>query len=140
MSRKPQQVTEAELAILTELWARPTMTVRELSTVLYGGTSASELATVQKLLARLEGKECVSRQRDCWPHEFKATVDREEMIQRRLQLTADELCAGSLSPLLSNLVRNAKLTARERTKLQDLLDNATPKNDSGDMNNKKAKP
>lgn len=122
MSRKPQSVTEAELAILTELWERKTMTVRALAELLYGGTSASDLATVQKLLSRLEAKNCVARRRDCWPHEFQATVDRDEMIHRRLQSTADELCEGSLSPLLSHLVRTAKLSAGDRATLRQMID------------------
>ena len=125
MARKAQQVTEAELAILSELWARTKMTVRELAEVLYGGNSASELATVQKLLTRLESKGCVTRRRDCWPYEFQANIDREELIHRRLQLTADELCDGSLSPLLSHLVRTAKLSASDRAKLHELIDDET---------------
>lgn len=130
MARKPQSVTEAELAILTELWARKTMTVRELAEVLYGGSSASELATVQKLLSRLEGKGCVVRSRDRWPHEFQAKVDREEMIHRRLQLTADELCEGSLSPLLSHLVRTTKLSARDRANLRQLIEGDSHKDEN----------
>lgn len=122
MARKAQQVTEAELAILNELWARPTMTVRGLAGLLYGGESASELATVQKLLARLEAKGCVTRRTDCWPYEFQASIDREEMIHRRLQLTADQLCEGSLSPLLSHLVRTTKLSANDRERLHELID------------------
>lgn len=134
MARKAQQVTEAELAILSELWVRKTMTVRELAEILYGGNSASELATVQKLLARLESKGCVTRRRDCWPYEFQASVDREELIHRRLQLTADELCEGSLSPLLSHLVRTAKLSARDRAKLHELIDGEAANGSSSPSN------
>jgi predicted transcriptional regulator len=128
MSRKARPVTEAELSILAELWERPTMTVRQLAEILYGSAAVSDLATVQKLLSRLEAKGCVARQRDCWPHVFHALVDREEMIHRRLQLTADELCDGALTPLLSHLVRNTRMSDKQRETLRDLI-NSTPDDD-----------
>jgi predicted transcriptional regulator len=39
-----------------------------------------------------------------------------------LQTVIDKLCGGSLVPLLSQLTRARKLTARERRALRDLLD------------------
>ena len=53
---------------------------------------------------------------------FTATTDREELIGRRLQEVAAQLCGGSLTPLLMNLVRARPLTARELGELQALID------------------
>lgn len=131
MSRKPQPVTDAEQAIMNELWSQPNLTVRDIAEAVYGGASPSDLATVQKLLVRLEAKECVARERDYWPHVFNASIDRNEMIQRRLQTTADELCNGSLSPLLSNLMGRVRLSAKERQKLHDLIDGKVKKTPKG---------
>ncbi len=122
MSRTPQDVTEAELAVLQLLWERGATTVRQLTDTLYPGGGNSEYATVQKLLERLETKKSVMRNRDTWPHVFEATVNRGELIARRLQSTADQLCEGSLNPLLSHLVRSKKLSPDERKSLRGLLD------------------
>ena len=127
MPRKPQDVTDAELAILQVLWDRGQATVRQLAELLYPDEETSQLATVQKLLGRLEAKQCVSRNRELWPHVFEATIAREDLIGRHLQQTADRLCEGSLTPLLSHLVRNRPLTAEERRLLQDLLNDAEGK-------------
>src|SRR5437867_1481554 len=105
MPRKPQDVTDAELAVLQLLWDRGTATVRDITDTLYPSGPASDVATVQKLLHRLEQKACVRRDRDRWPHLFEAAMRREELIDRRLQNTADSLCDGSLEPLLTHLVR-----------------------------------
>ena len=70
MPRPSQDVTDAELGILQVLWDRGSATVRELTEQLYTTYSASQHATVQKLLERLEAKECVQRNRDSWPHTF----------------------------------------------------------------------
>lgn len=120
MPRKPQDVTDAELAILQVLWDRGSATVRELTEKLYPTGTGSDLATVQKLLKRLEAKRCVRRDRASWPHLFRPGIARDELIGRRLQTTADELCSGSLEPLVTHLVRS-RLTADEREKLRGLL-------------------
>jgi predicted transcriptional regulator len=122
MARTPQDVTEAELSVLQTMWDQGAMTVRQLTDELYPGGGSSEYATVQKLLERLGGKDYVVRDRDVWPHVFEAAVGRDELIGRRLQTTADQLCEGSLQPLLTTLVKSDKLSAKDRKSLRGLLD------------------
>ena len=97
-------------------------TVRELTEALYGNTPPALLATVQKLLDRMEAKECVARDRTKWPHQYSAALRREEFAGDRLQDTADQLFEGDLSPLLTHLVRSQKLTAKDREALRKVLD------------------
>lgn len=122
MPRPPQDVTDAELAILEVLWDRGSATVREIAELLYESYSASQHATTQKLLERLQAKNCVRRNRSHWPHVFEATIDREALIGRRLQQTADRLCDGSIQPLLTHLVKAGQLSAEDRRSLRSLLD------------------
>src|SRR5205807_3589615 len=113
MARTPQDVTDAELAILEVLWETGPATIRQLTDALYPRGNSAQYATVQKLLERLEAKRFVLRQRELAAHGFLAAVDREERIGRRLQATAEKLCGGSLTPLLMHLVRTRRLSARE---------------------------
>jgi len=122
MSRTPQDVTEAELAVLQQMWDQGAVTVRQLTDELYPRGGGSEYATVQKLLERLARKKYIVRNREVWPHMFEATVGRDELIGRRLQSTADQLCDGCLQPLLTTLVKSDKLSARDRESLRGLLD------------------
>ena len=122
MPRPPQDVTDAELAILNVLWDRGKATVRELAEELYDKSSASQHATVQKLLERLQAKGCVGCDRDSWPHTFEPAIKREELIGRQLQQTADKLCDGSLQPLLTHLIKAGRLSASDRKSLRGLLD------------------
>lgn len=122
MARIPQDVTDAELAVLQALWDRGSTTIRELTEALYPRGSTAHYATVQKLLERLETKRCVRRDRKEWPHVFTATVDRGHLIGRRLKAVAEKLCEGSLTPLLTHLVRGDQLSAEERRSLRGLLD------------------
>lgn len=126
MARTPMDVTDAELAVLQVLWDDGSATIRHLTDVLYPGGGAAQYGTVQKLLDRLEAKECVARDRTAAAHTFAATIAREDLIGRRLQDMAEKLCGGSLTPLLTHLVRTKQLTARERQELRDLIDDVDP--------------
>ena len=130
MARTPQDITDAELGILEVLWDRGPATIRELADALYPGGGTSHYATVQKLLERLETKACVTRDRTSPVHVYAAAIDREELIDRRLRATAEQLCGGSLTPLLTHLVRTTPLTARQRQELRQLIDDLDAKNRS----------
>jgi predicted transcriptional regulator len=122
MARTPQDITDAELAVLEVLWAQGPATIRQITEHLYAEGSTAQYATVQKLLDRLEGKGFVARDRGCPVHVFAAAVERDDLIGRRLRAVAEKLCGGSLTPLLTHLVRAQKLTAEERQALRSLID------------------
>jgi predicted transcriptional regulator len=122
MSRDPLDIPDAELAVLSALWDGGPATIRQLADVLYPKGTDAHYATVQKLLERLEAKGCVARDRTGWAHVFRAVLGRDELIGRRLKNMAEKLCGGSLTPLLTNLVRSRRLTARERRELRALMD------------------
>src|SRR2546423_144416 len=121
MPRTPQDVTDAELAVLQVLWERGTATRRQLTDALYPDGGPAHYTTVQKLLERLEAKGHVRSGRGEGVRAFTAVVDRDRLISRRLRDVAAKLCGGSLTPLLMNLVRAQPLTPRELRELQDLV-------------------
>src|SRR5262245_42937471 len=115
-------VTDAELAVLQTLWQHGPSPIRRLADVLYPGGKAAEYGTVQQLLVRLERKACVRRDRRPWPHVFAAAVNREMIIGHRLRVTAEQLCGGSMTPLLLHLLRVDQFTARERQELHAFME------------------
>jgi predicted transcriptional regulator len=121
MTLRPHDVTDTELAILRVLWDRASATRPEITDVLYPGGGPSHYATVQKLLERLEAKGYVAHQRREGRLLFTATLDRDELIGRRLHDLAEKLCGGSLTPLLLNLVRSKPLTPSELDELRAVL-------------------
>jgi BlaI family transcriptional regulator, penicillinase repressor len=122
MARTPRDVTEAELRLLQALWDDGPATIRQLCERLYPGGGAAEYGTVQKLLDRLEAKAFLKRDRAAPAHIFTARVGRDELIGRRLREVAEKLCGGSLTPLLTHLVRTRRLSEEERRQLRDLID------------------
>jgi BlaI family penicillinase repressor len=122
MDPLPPDVTEAELAVLQVLWEQGTATIRQITDVLYPGGTAAQYGTVQKLLERLEGKDCIRRDRSTWPHCFTASADRETIIGRRLRAMADKLCGGSMTPLLLHLLKAEQFSTAERQELRAFLE------------------
>ena len=129
MNREPLGVTDTELAILEVLWKRGSATIADLTSALYGKRTTSRYATVQKLLERLESKQCVARDRSSFAHSFTATIERDDLISHRLQEVAEKLCDGSLTPLLLHLVGTTKLSPQDRKRLHKLIDEAQARRD-----------
>ena len=122
MSRIVQDLPDAELAVLQKLWEHGPATIRQLTDALYPDGTGVHYATVQKLLERLEAKACVARDRSSWAHVFRPVIGRDEFIGRRLEAVAERLCGGSITPLLTNLVRSKKLTPQERREIRKLME------------------
>lgn len=115
-------VTDAELAVLQTLWDHGPSTIRQLADILYPGGKAAQYGTVQKLLERLEGKGCVARDREPWPHVFRGAIDRETLIGWQLRQTAEKLCGGSMTPLLLHLLQADQFNTQERQELRSFLE------------------
>jgi predicted transcriptional regulator len=125
-------ITESELALLRVLWQRGKSTIRQLTDVLYRRGGASQYATVQKLLDRMEAKGYVRRDRSMYVHVFSAGLNRDELIGRRLRSLAETLCDGSLTPLLTHLARAQDLTDEDRRALRAIIDEAQPAGEVAD--------
>jgi BlaI family penicillinase repressor len=130
MPRRPRDVTDAELDVLRLLWKAGSATIRVLTDHLYPNGGTSEYATVQKLLERLEGKGLAARTAQGRQNVYRATVDREELVARRLRNTAEELCDGSLTPLITHLVSAGQLSREELRELRRMVDRASRGTDS----------
>ena len=122
MPREPQDVTEAELAILQCLWKDGRQSIRQLTDALHPRNDASAYATVKKQLDRMEGKKLVLRDRSLFVHVFSAAVAREDLVVRGLEALAERFCDGSFAPILGFLGKSKPLTAAERKALRALLE------------------
>ena len=117
-------LSEAEIEVLKVLWDLGSAPVRAINRELAARGRHWAYTTVSTLLLRLTTKGCVSSDASTVPHLFVATVSREEMLRRRLQDTAEELCDGEPAPLVLALVQRHRFTSEELGVFQRLLDEA----------------
>src|SRR5687768_3132184 len=123
MARDAQDITEAELALMQRLWDARRASIRQLTDALYpAGGGQAQYATVQKQLERLEAKGFVKRDRSLFVHLFEAAVGRDELIGRRIRQVVDQLCGGSVAPLISHLAKAGGLSEAQRKALRELID------------------
>jgi predicted transcriptional regulator len=122
MPDRSRHATDAELAVLKVLWDAAPRSARTIADVLYPGGAASEIATVQKLLSRLEDKGLIHRERKPPAHEFRPALTQDEFAGEQLEAMADKLSNGSLTPFILHLVNARKLTPRERQQIRKLLE------------------
>ena len=124
MALTSQDVTEAELAVL--LPALGDEGRRSIRAVGRGRVPAGRDVGVcarcrsSRIGSRPRGS--CTRDRGGAVHAFRAAVERDELIGRRLRAVADTLCGGSLTPLLSHLVQGRRLSDQERQALRALVE------------------
>ena len=126
MAKKLDQITDGELAILRVLWQHGVATTREIAEAVYPEVTDPKMASVQKLIERMEGKGCVERDRSERAHRFRALVGQEEFLRSRLQSLADRVCDGELVNLMTTLVRSKGISRDERQQLRKLIDELWP--------------
>lgn len=121
-----EPVTEAELAVLEVIWSRGEPTSRDIADAMYEKVSDSKMASVQKLLERLEAKGYVRRDRSQRAHRFRASISKENYLGSRLRDLADRLCDGALAPLVTTLLRSKEFSKKNRQQLRQLIEELWP--------------
>ena len=117
-------LSESEREVLKALWDHGPGTVREINALLARRGRRWAYTTVATLLQRLLAKQYVASDPTVVPHVYRAAVTRDELLGRRLQDAADELCDGRAAPLVLALVQGGRFSAEELARLRRLLDEA----------------
>ena len=127
---KIDRITDGELCILQVLWERGEATSREITTALHEDVTDPKMASVQKLIERLEAKGCVQRDRTERAHRFRPLVSHDQYLRSRLQSLADRLCEGALAPLVTTLLRSERMPKKDREQLRALVEDLWPSNEA----------
>jgi predicted transcriptional regulator len=127
-------ITDGELSILQVLWQRGEATSREITAALHAEVTDPKMASVQKLLERLEAKGCVERDRSERAHRFRPLVSHEAYLRGRLQALADRVCDGNLLPLVTTLLDAQGSTQNQRKELRKLIGDLWPSEETDNRN------
>ena len=125
-------ITDGELSILQVLWERGEAGSREITEALYEEVTDPKMASVQKLIERLEAKGCVQRDRSERAHRFRPLVSHAQFLRSRLQALADRLCDGTLVPLVTTLLQSKGLSRSEKEQLRKLIRELWPTKSTSD--------
>ena len=118
------RITDGELSILQVLWERGEATSREITTALHEEVTDPKMASVQKLIERLEAKGASAATERTGASVPPAGQPRQ-FLRSRLQALADRLCNGALVPLVTTFC-DPEAPARNASELRKLVDDLWP--------------
>ena len=121
MTKKPVNVTDAELAVLKVLWARGALTAKAIAEAVYPRGAESEFAAVHSFLQRLERKGLVSRDRGSFVHVFSAAASQADVLGKALESLVERLGGDSIAPLIMQLIDQKRLSHKEAAEIRKLL-------------------
>jgi predicted transcriptional regulator len=118
-------LSDAERETLRALWEHGPGTVRQIMELFAGGKRPWAYSTVATLLRRLEAKGYSASENVDGALVYRATVSREDLLERRLRDAADELCDGAEAPLVFlALVEGNRFTGEELDRIRRIIDEA----------------
>jgi BlaI family transcriptional regulator, penicillinase repressor len=118
-------LSDAEREALRVLWDHGPGTVRRLMERLVERGHRWAYSTVATLLRRLEGKGYSASETVGGSLIYRATVSREDLLERRLKDAAVELCDGAEAPLVFlALVQGNRFTTDELDRIRRIIDDA----------------
>jgi BlaI family penicillinase repressor len=118
-------LSEAEREALRVLWDHGPGTVRQLMEILVDRGHRWAYSTVATLLRRLEGKGYSSSETVGASLVYRASLSREDLLERRLKDAAVELCDGAEAPLVFlALVQGNRFTTDELDRIRRIIDDA----------------
>ena len=113
-------MTEAEWQVMERLWAQAPRTGRELCEELRAATGWSRSTTLT-LLRRLEEKGAAAAQSEGGVKQYRPCIPREEAAVQETEHLLERVYQGSVSMMVSSLVKKQTLSQAEIDKLYALL-------------------
>lgn len=116
-----RELTERELEVMHEFWRRGESTVAEIRDTLAASGLDRAYTTVATLVRILSDKGFLDQTNDERPFRYRPARTYEEVSRKLLGDVLQSVFRGSRELLLVRLMEQRKLTAKERSLLEDLL-------------------
>lgn len=119
---RAKELTERELEVMQVFWRHGEMTAVEAREQLAQGGLDRAYTTIATLVRILVEKGFLKQlPGDERPYMFRPTRSQEDVSQRMLADVVDRVFGGSREQLLVQLLKQKKLTSKERAVLQEIL-------------------
>ena len=118
---KSVELTRAEWALMQCLWQHGRASATDLQKLLTEQQGWA-YSTVKTMLDRMVDKGFVSAERVGNVYEYSPRLRRQSAVSRVVDDVFDRVLQGSLSPLVSRLIENHRLSANDVAELRAMLD------------------
>lgn len=117
----PPALHELESEVMNQVWERDEATVRDVLETLNSGRKQRAYTTIMTIMARLEKKGMLQREKRGKTHVYRPTMSREEYLEARAQNRVDELVADYGDLALAHFARRlGTLDPKRRAQLRRL--------------------
>ena len=118
----------SEWIIMEKLWERSPKTIMQLYHELESEPGWSK-STVNTLLGRMVKKQILSYREGAKARQYYPNVSRDDVAVAETESLLDRVYKGSVSMMLSTLIRNHNLDDEDIKELYQILEEAADKND-----------
>ena len=125
---KPSGINATEWDLLGALWDAERATAREVADALVDKRGWA-YSTVKTLLDRMVDKGLVESRRVGNVYEYRAAIQPEEARHGAWRRFVGEAFGGAVDPALRFIAREARLSAKQQSRLKKLLDDMADEND-----------
>lgn len=116
-----KKLSDAELIVMEVLWSHDFMLLGEIVDALKKKTNWSR-NTVHTYLTRMEKKGIVMINKNVEPHQYSFLLSKEEYSQVERERLLNRIYQGDVGDLVVAFLKEAKITAEEKERLNKLLD------------------
>lgn len=114
------RIGEAEHAVMEVLWEDAPLTAAEVAERVPADRGWS-MATVKTMLGRLLAKGVLTHEEDGRRYLYRPAVARDDYLAQESTRLIDRLFGGSVSPLVAQLAKRDRLSARDIAEIEALL-------------------
>ena len=115
-----ERIGEAEYAVMEVLWGEAPLTAAEVAERVPEERGWS-LATVKTMLSRLLAKGVLTHEEEGRRYLYRPAVAREDYVAEESTRLLDRMFAGRVTPLVAQLARRDRLSARDIEEIEALL-------------------
>lgn len=115
------KLSDREWTVLDALWEADGAELGTVVNILFPDTGWNR-NTVLTYLTRMEAKGLVSIDKSVSPHLYRATLDRESCRKKERKSFLHRVYSGSAGDLIAAFLKEETISAEERDKLRQLLD------------------
>lgn len=115
------KITDAEWEIMRTVWANPSITSKEVATILEN-KKQWKAATVKTLLGRLVEKGAIKTEQEGRKFIYSAVVTEEESIDNYTDDVLSRVCNKQAGKVIGNMIADASLSKSDIAELKRLLE------------------
>lgn len=119
----PPPLHEVEAQVMEEVWRRGEATVRDVLQALNKGKKERAYTTIMTIMARLDEKGLLKRQKDGKTYLYRPSMSREDYFEARAERQVDDLVADYGDVALVHFARQlGTLDPKRRAQLRELAE------------------